>query len=385
LTAETQPSLMLIRATNPSLGSIRPFVQADIGQVADLAWNVLDRQTGPSPSKLQLYFHELYFNNPWLDETLPSLVFEDVAHNIVGFLGAIPRPMRWQTRAIRAVYGSTLVVAPRSRATLAGIYLTQQFLAGNQDIALSDTANDLSRKLWMLSGGSTALLYSLHWARPLQPVQYALHSWLRLKKRQLPACLRAAANPVCKLLDLAVRPAACPLPHDRSGLEARVLDSCLLLECLAEFVSANLLRTQYDLASLSWLLDFMANRKAHGELHKKAIFSPGKQLVGWYIFFVNTGGAAEVVQVGARRKWMGPVLDHLFSYARCCGAIAVHGRFEPAYADELRERCAFFYRRGSWLLVHSKDRDLQQQIMNGNASLTRLDGEWCLGHSGAHD
>ncbi len=86
-----------------------------------------------------------------------------------------------------------------------------------------------------------------------------------------------------------------------------------------------------------------------------------------------------MAQIGARRRSMGQVLDHLFRDAWNCGALAVHGQLDPMHAEDLRERCYFFYRRGSWLLVHSRDPELQQYVLSGNASLTRLDGEWCLG------
>jgi hypothetical protein len=61
------------------------------------------------------------------------------------------------------------------------------------------------------------------------------------------------------------------------------------------------------------------------------------------------------------------------------GALAVHGQLDPMHLEDLRERCCFFYRRGSCLLVHSRDSELQQYIVSGNAALTRLDGEWCMG------
>jgi hypothetical protein len=57
---------------------------------------------------------------------------------------------------------------------------------------------------------------------------------------------------------------------------------------------------------------------------------------------------------------MGQVLDHLFRDAWNCDALAVHGQMDPVHVEDLRERCCFFYRRGSWLLVHSRDPELQQ-------------------------
>ncbi len=86
-----------------------------------------------------------------------------------------------------------------------------------------------------------------------------------------------------------------------------------------------------------------------------------------------------MAQIGARRRSMGQVLDHLFRDAWNCGALAVHGQLDPMHVEDLRQRCCFFYCGGSWLLVHSRDSELQQYILSGKAALTRLDGEWCMG------
>ena len=173
---------MLCNVYNPSIKSpIRVFTEDDIEQVADLSWRVLHHHHGPSPKSLHSYFEELYFRNPWRQDDLPSLAYEDLNGNLVGFLGVVPRRMTLRDRAVRVACGSTLVVEPASRSTLAGLYLMQVFLSGNQDLSLGDSANDISRRIWTGLGGSTAFLYSLHWSRPLRPSLYSLHAASRLK------------------------------------------------------------------------------------------------------------------------------------------------------------------------------------------------------------
>jgi hypothetical protein len=170
-----------------------------------------------------------------------------------------------------------------------------------------------------------------------------------------------------------------PLRQSKSELLGEELDAKTLLACLAEFSDNQLLRTEYDLGSLAWLLDFMNRTKGHGKLRKLVLLDSRRDLVGWYIYFVKRAGVGEVVQIGGRPKFIGQILDHLFGDAWEHGTVALHGRFDPRHVQELRERCCFFYRRGSWLLVHSRYPELQQCVLSGNALLTRLDGEWALG------
>jgi hypothetical protein len=360
-------------------GTVRHFGQGDIEQVADLSWRMLNQETGPAPSRLRYYFEELYFHNPWREDSLPSLVCEDAKGKLVGFLGVIPRRMMLGERVVRVACGSTLVVEPAKRSTLAGLCLMQAFLAGNQDLSLGDSANDIARRVWTGLGGSTGLLHSLSWSHPLRPAAYGLRMVSRLKANKPPKLLVMAAKPICKLADYAAARIPGPFKNSDCGLLAEELEPLTLLDCLSTFSDGQPLRGQYDLASLVWLLGFMGTARGHGDLRKRLLRDAEGSVIGWYVYFVKRGGIAEVAQIGARRKAMGQVLDHLFWDAWKHGALAVHGQLDPTHAEDLREKCCFFYRRGSWLLVHSRDRELQQYILSGNAFLSRLDGEWCMG------
>lgn len=360
-------------------GTIRAFVEDDIEQVADLSWRLLQHRGGPSPSRLNSYFEELFFRNPWRDDALPSLVYQDGGEKIIGFLGVVPRPMTVRERTVRVAYGGTLVVEPSRRCSLAGLSLVQAFFSGSQDMSLSDSANDVARRVWTGLGGSTAFLQSLCWSRPLRPTAYGLYMASRLKRNNMPKIFTSAVKPLCNVVDSIAARVPGPFRHSNSGLSAEDLDAQRLLACLSEFSGSQPLRAQNDQASLTWLLDFIGCTKGHGELRKLLLLDTQRNVVGWFVYFLKPGGVAEVAQIGARRKAMGQVLDHLFLDAWNGGALAVHGQLDPMHLDDLRERCCFFYRRGSWLLVHSRDSELQQHILSGNAFLTRLDGEWCMG------
>ena len=65
---------------------VRPFVEDDIPQVADLCWKFLLRRQGPPSPALNSFLHELCFVTPWVDSSFPSLVDETRSGRIVGFL-----------------------------------------------------------------------------------------------------------------------------------------------------------------------------------------------------------------------------------------------------------------------------------------------------------
>jgi len=361
------------------MSPVRPFAPEDIPQAADLNWNFLRHQAGPSPPVLRSYFEKLFFHNPWFDKSLPSLVFEDDKGKIIGFLGVIPRPMSVRGERLRAAFGSNLVVHPDSRSTLAGLHLVKAYLAGAQDISLSDSANELTAKVQKGLGATTLLLESLHWSRPLRPSLYALDAMSRLSKNRITTTLRSLGKPLCVLADSVVT--KLDLSHFRQNaprLAGEKLSVGALLECYSEFSRRYSLRPEYDFNSLKWLLEFMDQMKAYGEVQRTLLRNERNEIVGWYVYYLKRGGVGEVVQIGGAKQSTAEILRHLFFDAWKRGAIGLHGRLEAQLLEDLSGMGCFFYRRGGWMQVHSRRPELPQLIQNGDAFLTRLDGEWCL-------
>jgi hypothetical protein len=133
---------------------------------------------------------------------------------------------------------------------------------------------------------------------------------------------------------------------------------------------------EYDLSSLDWVLKFVADRKAFGEVRRILVRNEEKKMIGWFIYYVAPGGVGEVLQIGAESPSIGKVLDHLFYDAWSNGLVGIHGRMEPQFMQELTVRSCFFLRNGSWTLAHSKNSELLGMIQSGSAFFSRLDGEW---------
>jgi hypothetical protein len=66
---------------------LRPLTKDDIPQVADLYRTVLRSRKPPVPSVIKSNLRELYFSNPWIDPTIPPLVYDAGGGKIVRFLG----------------------------------------------------------------------------------------------------------------------------------------------------------------------------------------------------------------------------------------------------------------------------------------------------------
>jgi hypothetical protein len=257
-------------------------------------------------------------------------------------------------------------------------------MKGTQDISITDSANEMSRPLLKSLGFNVVPIYSLQWARPLRPSQYALNGLSRLnKKSRAVATLASVARPIGSLVDAVVTGTRIsPLRQSQPATRDEDLDTATLLECLVTIPAKHWILPEYNRDSLNWVLDFIATRKVFGDLRKALVRDKDGKIVGWYVYSIAPGAVGEVLQLGAASSAMGVVLDHLFYDAWKHELVGIHGRMEPQFMQELTSKSCFFLRLGSWTLVNSNRPELLNLFQSGSAFFSRLDGEWSLRHGG---
>lgn len=363
---------------------IRPFVRDDIEQVAGLHQRVFGNGNNPAHRSLTPelqqsyaeYFERIFFRNPWLDEALPSFVHEEADGKITGFLGVLPRRMSLNGESISVALSSQFIVDPNSRASGAGVRLMKIFLAGPQELSLTDEANNTSRRLWEGLGGSTALLYSIHWTRLLRPSRFFIS---RFSEHGLLSLLASASKPLSNLADTVL---ARRMPHrfrqTMPDVSADEMDADTLLFCLSEFSNTRSLWPEYDDRSLKWLLEVIARNKSRGDLRKLVIRNSKREIIGWYLYYLNPGGASNVVQLVAKKSSINEVLDHLFYDAWSQGSVAVSGRLEPQFMQAFSDKHCLFNCGAPWMLIHSPNPDVLRAFHYGDTLLSGLEGEMCM-------
>ena len=350
---------------------IRPFVLSDIPRVAELHESVLGESSHLSMETRRQYLGQVFLENPWYDDTLPSLVAEEGHGRIVGFLGVVPRRMSWNGRSIKVAIASQYMVEPNYRG-LTGLLLLKTFLSGPQDLSMTDGPSHQSVKIWEAVGGTDSPLHSIHWTRPLRPLRYGLS----LVSPHAPLAAAAAA-PFCAVLDaVATRLRRSPLrPTTSASGEELTVDA--IVEHAPQFLRGAL-RPEYDRGSLKWLFEMADQKVSSGDLRKVLVRNADAEIIGWYLYYLQQGGNSEVLHIAGRHDHVGEVLDHLFYDAWRDGAVAVSGRLEPRFFNALRTRHCLFHGRGSPVLVHSRRRELVDAVHSGNAFVSRLDGEWWM-------
>jgi len=368
-------------------GIVRPFQMTDIPQVAELHRNVFRISVQP---RFQIerqyldYLNEFILDNTWGHTGLHSLVYETAGGTIVGFLGVRPQPMRIREKPMLAAVSSQFIVDRNHRSSLAGIHLLKAFLAGPQELSIVDEASESSRKLWHQFGGSTALLQSIFWARILRPCRFLLS---RLQIRRGKSLVHSALSPILHIADeiaavIPGNPFALTRPDDNFEHSSKEE----LLDCMRAVTCKWELHPAYESHSLNRILTVLESRSEHGPLRNGIVRNSSGCVTGWFIYHAKRHGLGEVLQIGAVPNSYELVLDQLFFDARQQGVVALSGRMQPEFMDNLREKHCLFHHRGYWTLIHSRNSDALHAIHSGNAFLTRLEGEWPMRFdiSGSH-
>lgn len=359
--------------------SVRPLAEADIPQVAALYLNYMRLKPGsPSPALVSL-FRELYFGSPFGSSDFASLVYETPDRGIVGFLGGTVREMSVCGRPIRVMFAGNLVVHPEFRSGLVAPRIMNTFRANKYDLAMVDSANNISKQILQKMGYSIVPALNIHWRRPLSPAQYGMYGVSVSANSTVLGVAARLAQPLCRLADaIASRVPANPFRQSPPRLEGSELDLETLLNCLVEFRKDYSLWPEYTKESLGWLMSWLQRQNFRGKLRKFVLRNEDQKVVGWYIYYAKRGAVGEVVQIGGSPKHTKDILDHLFWDAQEQNVIGLHGVVDSRNTPDFSDKGCFFTCRGGWTFAASPYPDVMHLLERGEAFLSRLDGEWCL-------
>ena len=357
------------------MGRVRTLVPEDIPEVAAVHQRAFSGRGGAvSPAK-NAYFREVFLSNPWYDESVSSLVYEDDG-KITGFLGVVPRRMSLNGEPVQVAVSTCFSVDPDSRSSLAALHLSKEFLSGPQDMSIAES-NDPSRRIWERLGGTISLLNSVIWMCPLRPAQYIAY---HLTKKTMLAPIAIATKPLLSGVDaIAARIHGSPIQqHPVPRLREDELSVDTLLSCLPRFSASHAFKPEYDEHSLDWLFSILARKNGYGNLRKTALRDEADQIVGWYVYYLKRGGVCEVVQIVAGSNSASEVFDHLCYDAWRQGAMALSGRMEPRWIGEYPRKACLFARSGGRMLVNTHNAELLNVLNRGDAFLSRLEEEWWI-------
>jgi hypothetical protein len=357
-------------------GHIRPLRREDIPQVASLYEKVVRSGSDTPAPQLGRYFERTLLDHPWTDPEVPSLVYVDDQHGVAAFVGSHVRRMAFEGRPLRAATCGQLVSDPAVRGRAAGALLLRRYLAGPQDLTVTNAAAETTR-IWTALGGSIVPLSSVSWARLLD---WRAIGEVALDRAGLAAWKPVARPPIAAVRAVAGRIRATSLRVPAPQTHAEELTPRALLEHLPSVAGHLRLRPAYDEAFLEWLFAEMAAVTALGELTGCLVRDRRGRVLGWYVFYRKAGDVGQVLQIAARNRDAAAVLQHLFHHAQRTGVAVLTGQLEPWLLEPLSQRWCFLHRLSGNLLVHARDPAIVDSVLAGQALLSRMEGDRWMGH-----
>jgi hypothetical protein len=359
------------------MSEIRPLRREEIPQIAAL-YRFVDRSDWRiAPEELPGWFERTLFGHPWVDPEIPTLVYEHDSGEILGFIASHVRRLRFDGRTIRMGAAGPLIAHPKVRSRGVGALLWRRYLAGPQELTVTDGASDEMREIFELIGGHMLHPSCIAWARVYRPFGFVGDRLLHARtwpREHLKRPAHGLWSPLDSATTRALRYFNAPTSPDT---RSEPLTPALLLEHLPPVTRSLRLYPDYDEPFLEWLFAEQHHNRTWGVPVRRLVRGRDDQVLGWYIYFLLRAGGCQVLQVAAPRRHLGAVLDDLFAHAIENGGTAIQGRVEPQLLAPLAHRGAVF-RYSPRSLVYTPHDELLAVLTSGRALLTRLEGEWWM-------
>lgn len=349
---------------------IRPLAAADVPAVADLFQRIFVKNGKPAPAALTGYMRSLFLSPPEYQPDIASKVYVRPDGQLTGFIGVVPLPMTFKSKRLRAAVCGPLMVDGHAADPLAGARLLRAFLAGPQDISLSETANPVSVAMWRNLRGTVLPTYSLEWLFVLRPAGFGAQ--LAAGSSTTGRILGSLAKPVDAVVG---RLTATSADAIKAGIHNDAeIDDAGSMDLIAKFTSAFDLCPSWSPEILQRILHDASLKPQFGTLTRRIVRARGGTPIGLFLYHGGPGRIARVLQVLHAPGQAGSILDRMVANIAASGAVGLRLRVQPALLHALLGRGGFFLHRAS-TVVHARDPELVAQFANGNAFFNGLAGE----------
>lgn len=351
--------------------TVRAVRREDVPAVAEMFSRIFMKRRAAPGASLAAYIEDLVFGRSDDGGEARSRVFVNANGDVRGFIGVWPRRMLLDGRSIEAAAAGSLMVDRPHEHPTAGARLLRAYLAGPQDLSFSETANDISQRMWERVGGERLPTTSLDWLRVLRPAGFCVSSAARMF--QPVWMLGPVAAGVDRLAEMAGFKSLQP-PRDNTGFRDAEATTAEILEVIPQLSRSYGLHPDWQSPDLSLLLSHAQTKERYGDLYRRVVYARSGAPVACYLYYARRGDTARVLQMLALPEAAGAALGSLLRHSASLGCVAVRGRADPAMFDTLiAQRCLFYH--GAAMVVHARDKALLENVRRSRALLTGLAGE----------
>lgn len=360
------------------MSPIRLIEPGDMAEVAALFQRVFRGRSQPATPALEAYLRRQYLEAPGFDPQIRPLVHLSTEGRVSAFIGVNALPMRFGKRRIRAAICGSLMADPEAHDPMAVPRLLMGFLAGPQDVSISETASDVSRQMWVRLRGIALPQYSLDWVRIIRPAAFALEMARgRIAAARFLAPLATGFDRVIRRRMGAQDLRWSAVPDDmalKRGLEVVETDPGHFATLVEPLTGSFAIRPDWSEAHLAYILEEASRARDHGDAIFAVVQPEVGVPIGAFIYHAASGATAQVLQILAQPQHLGTVLDCLIRDATRRGAVGLRGRTQPALLEAMLGRRIAFTHVAS-TVAHAREPAILEEFQAGRAFANGLAGE----------
>ncbi|WP_439271325.1 hypothetical protein [Pseudochrobactrum sp. HB0163] len=360
------------------MSEIRNLTLADMPQFTRLFQKIFLKSRQEPSAELSDYLHKLYIGFAGEAEPASKVLVND-NDEIYGFIGAHKLDYVCEGKTLKTVIASSLMVDNHEQNPMGGARLIRSIFNSDYDLALTETASEVSAAMLKMLNAVQLTDYSLDWLRIIRPLGFAVEtagSKLPFLNMLHPAARILDERKRSRLQGKSLRWSATPQqwPAGQS-LQCSEIDPEEFIALYTEFSNDFSARPQWTGLQLQARLQDALQKPDYGRPYMVKASAKTGRPVGLFLYHLQKGRTARVLELFSHAKTGSQVIDALIHHAALQGAVAIRGRTRPQMMEAmLGKRIAFTHLAST--MVWAKDPAHLQPFLGGKALANGLAGEY---------
>ncbi|CAM5565021.1 hypothetical protein MAUB1S_09476 [Mycolicibacterium aubagnense] len=347
---------------------LRPMNVDDIPAIRVIFKQVFRPNSKDCNENFDRYFQKLFFDNPYYDPEIGSVVHENERGEIDSALSILPVPYVVDGQSVMGRLLCAFMMKPEASPRGAA-ELSLSIRPSEKTINFSDTAAPVSLRHFEALGGVTLGAHALGWTRIFQMASYVAI----IAARRHPVLGSLVTSTGRMLNPLFPLPPVKKIAKSHASVKEITQDEAVsLIPDLLQSYSAHPDWTEKD---LHWLLHMAEENRVAGALRFFAINDPAGTPTGFFCYYSRPNGMVEVLNVitkaGTERQAINVMLFHLQEQ----GHVAAQGRVDPRYLSALSQQSNMVFRHRANVCVTTARTDVLNAVERNNMFIGGLAGE----------
>ena len=358
-----------ISANDVKSRRVRAMKIDDIPAIRTLFQRVFRPHSKSCREAFDQYFQKFFFENPYYDPAIGSVVHENERGEIDSAISVLPIPYRVNGQSVMGRLLCAFMMKPEMSPRGAA-ELTLTLRPSEKILNFTDSAAPVSLKHSEAIGGITLGTHGLGWTRVFQAASYVAN----YVAERRPVLGGWAASSVGKVLNPlfpvpAIRRAA------KSTADVREITQEEAISLVPGYLQSYLAHPAWTESDIGWLFQMASDNHAAGALRFCAINDRGGSPGGFFCYYRRPNGIAEILNIITKAGMEKHAVDAMLLHLQDEGHIAAQGRVDPRYLNALSQQSIMFFRLKANVCVATANADMLNAIQRGDIFIGGLAGE----------